>query len=97
MSALKNFTRINGALYFKGSEGVLSHCVCGKQARLILNKYHETWCGEEGPPLYRRIQRAGYYWPTMAKDASQVQMHCPKCSELPDIKECNFVASAGDW
>ena len=24
-------------------------------------------------------------------------MSCPKCSEVPDQGECNFVASAGDW
>ena len=59
--ALKNFIRINGVLYFKGSEGILARCVCAKQARIKLDQYHKIFCGEEGPPLYRRIQRAGYY------------------------------------
>ena len=62
-----------------------------------MDKYHKIWCGEEGPALYRRIQRVGYYWPSMAKDASHVQTHCPKCSELPEAGECNFVTSAVDW
>ena len=97
VTTLKNFTRINDVLYFKGPEGILARCICAKQARLKLDKYHKLFCGEEGPPLYRRIQRAGYYWPSMSKDASQLQMSCPKCSEVPDQGECNFVASAGDW
>ena len=33
----------------------------------------------------------------MAKYAFHVQTHCPKCSELPEAGECNFVTSAGDW
>ena len=52
---LKNFIRINGVLYFKGPEGILARCVCAKQARIKLDKYHKIFCGEKGPPLYRRI------------------------------------------
>ena len=97
VATLINFININGILYYKGSEGVLSWCIGAKEACLKLDKYHKIWYGEESLILYRRIYRTRYYWPSMAKDASHLQAHCPKCFELPKAGECNFVTSTGDW
>ncbi|OMO51232.1 hypothetical protein CCACVL1_29921 [Corchorus capsularis] len=51
----------------------------------------------EGPPLYRRMQRVGYYWPTMSSDCADMQYACSRCSEPPDVNDCHFVGSVGDW
>ncbi|EOY03309.1 H0502G05.11 protein [Theobroma cacao] len=94
---LKHYILIHGTLYHKGSNGVLARCVSEEEAKERLRIAHEQWCGEEGPPLHRLIQRAGYFWPSMSKDALQLQKACIRCSEPPDVQECNFVGSAGDW
>ena len=45
----------------------------------------------------RLLERAGYFWPTMANDALKLQRSFKKCSEPPDVQGCHFVGSAGDW
>ena len=94
---LKYFSLIEGVLYHRSANGVLARCISSREAEERLRAVHEQWCGEEGPPLHRLLQRAGYFWPTMSKDALQLQKSCSRCSEPPDVKECNFIGSAGDW
>ena len=84
-------------LYHKSTSGVLARCVSNSEAKERLKAIHKQWCGEEGPPLHRLLERAGYFWLTMANDALKIQRSCKKCSEPPDVQECHFVGSAGDW
>ena len=97
MTTLKHFIFIHNTLYFKGAGGILSRCISNDEAGRKLQEFHDIWCSEDGPPLYRRIQRAGYYWPSMAKDASQLQVSCLSCLLMLDEAECKFVASTRDW
>ncbi|EOY21089.1 Uncharacterized protein TCM_012421 [Theobroma cacao] len=97
ISRLKHFTLIHGVLYHKGSNGVLARCISSNEAKERLKAVHEQWYGEEGPSLHRLLQRAGYFWPTMSKDALQFQQSCSKCSKPSVVHECHFVESAGDW
>ncbi|XP_028086009.1 uncharacterized protein LOC114286987 [Camellia sinensis] len=47
--------------------------------------------------LYRKLQRQGYYWPTMAKEANDLQGKCTKCQEFAPKAECNFAEITSDW
>ena len=89
----KRYAMIQGVLYFVCPNEILARCVSMREAEERLKAAHKQWCGQEGPSLYRRIQRAGYYWPTMCQDAAHMQMACSKCSEPPDVNECLFVGS----
>ncbi|OMO98613.1 reverse transcriptase [Corchorus capsularis] len=93
----KNYAMIQEALYYRGPNGILARCISPEEAKERLRASHKQWCGMEGPPLYRRIQRAGYYWPTMSSDCANAQYACPRCSEPPDVNDCHFVGSVGDW
>ncbi|OMP03725.1 hypothetical protein COLO4_10245 [Corchorus olitorius] len=86
-----------GALYYRGPNGILARCISPEEAKERLRASHKQWCGMEGPPLYRRMQRAGYYWPTMSSDCANAQYACLRCSEPPDVNDCHFVGSVGDW
>ena len=96
ISELKNFVLID-VLYYRSTGGILARCVSKHEAQEILKKAHEQWCGEEGFSFHRLLQRAGYFWPIMSKDALQLQKSCNKCFEPPNVKECNFIGSVGDW
>ena len=49
---------------------VLSRCVGQEEAQRKLKEVHDKTCGSCGEvSLYRRLQRAGFYWPSMGKDA----------------------------
>ncbi|OMP00330.1 reverse transcriptase [Corchorus capsularis] len=96
LPSLKKYVLIHGTLYYRGANEVLARCVSSKEADCRLKAAHRQWCGQEGPPLYRRLQRAGYYWPTMMKDATHMESLCAKCSEPPNVHECHFVGSVGD-
>ena len=53
----KDFCIWNNDLYKKNGEGLLMRCV-GEQERMSkAQQLHEVICGEEGPGLYRRLQR----------------------------------------
>ena len=76
---------------------MLARCVSNSEAKERLKTIHEQWCGEEGPPLHRLLERARYFRPTMANDALKLQRSYKKCSEPPDMQECHFVGTDGDW
>ena len=52
-------------------------------------------CGEVS--LYRKLQRAGFYWPSMGKDADQVQTQCGTCQLAADREESYVVFISEDW
>ncbi|OMO58541.1 hypothetical protein CCACVL1_25448 [Corchorus capsularis] len=75
---LKSYTIIQGALYYRGPNGILARCISPEKAKERLRTSHKQWCGMEGPPLYRRMQRDGYYWRTMSSDCADAQYACPR-------------------
>ena len=67
---LKDYTLVRGELYRKMPDGVLSRCVGQGEAQRKLKEVHDKTygsCGEVN--LYRGLQRAGFYWLSMGKDA----------------------------
>ncbi|KAF7150460.1 hypothetical protein RHSIM_Rhsim02G0157700 [Rhododendron simsii] len=97
LSKLKHFTIYQGVLYYRGSRGLLVHCIGEEKAKVKIQEVHERTCGTRDVSLYRRLQRQGYYWPTMATDAAELQNKCPKCRETPSKAECNFIGVYTDW
>ena len=51
-------------------------------------------CGKVN--LYCRLQRAGFYWPSMGKDADQVQTQCGTCQLTADKAESYAVFTSED-
>ena len=74
LQLLKDYAMMRGALYRRMPGGVLSRCVGQDEAQKKLKEIHDKTCGSCGEVnLCRRFQRAGFYWPSMGKDADQVQ------------------------
>ena len=59
---LKDYTLIEGELYRRLPEGILSRCINEKEGELKLEELHSQVCRVvEKISLYRRMQRMGYY------------------------------------
>ncbi|KAG5562371.1 hypothetical protein RHGRI_005194 [Rhododendron griersonianum] len=97
LSNLKHFTIYQGVLYYRGSGGLLARCIGEEEVKVKVQEVHERSCGTEDASLYRRLQCQGYYWPTMATDAAELQSKCSKCREIPSKAECNFIGVYSDW
>ena len=70
LKVLKDYAMVRGELYRRMSGGVLSRCVGQEKAQRKLREVHDKTCGSCGEfSLYRRLQRVGFYWPSMGKDA----------------------------
>ena len=77
LKILKDYALVGEELYRKMPGGVLSKCVGQEEAQRKLKEVHNKTCGSCGEvSLYRRLQRASFYWPSMDKDANQVQTQC---------------------
>ena len=61
-------------LFYIGSGGVLGQCIEGNEAKESLMEVLEKTCGTGDGSLYLRVQRQGYYWPSMAKDAAEFKL-----------------------
>ena len=74
LKVLKDYALVRGELYCRMPEGVLSRCVVQEEAQRKLKEVHEKTYGSCGKvKLYRRLRRAGFYWPSMGKDTNQIQ------------------------
>ena len=88
LKALKDFTLVKGELYRR-----MSRCVGQEEAQRKLREVHDRTCGFCGEVnLYRRLQRAGFYWPSMGKGVEQVQTRCKVC-QLTTNKEESYLSS----
>ena len=72
----KDYAMVRGELYRR----MLSRCVGQEEAQRKLKEVHDKTCGSCGEVnLYCKLQRVGFYWPSMGKDANQVQTQCKTC------------------
>ena len=73
LKVLKNYAFVKGELYRRMPGGILSRCVGQEEAQRKLREVHDRTCGfYKEVSLYRKLQRVGFYWPSMGKDADQV-------------------------
>ena len=97
MKTFKDYILVKGELYHRMLEGILSRCVGYEEAQRKLKEVHgRTYGFYYEISLYRRLQRAGFYWPSMGKDANLVQAQCEACHLATDKKESYAVFTSED-
>ena len=95
---IKDYTLISGELYHRLSGGVLARCISIQKAKRKLIEVHEKTCeGGGGISLYRKLQRLGYYWPNMSREAADLQSQCPTCQLQHDNEEVYVTFASTDW
>ena len=98
LMALKDYTLVKGELYRRMPGGFLPRCMGRVEAQRKLKDVHDKTCGSCGKVcLYCRLQRAGFYWPSMGKEADQVQTQCGICQLAVDREESYAVFISEDW
>jgi hypothetical protein len=77
------YTVIEGQLFRRGLSTPLLKCIGPSETWYVLTEVHEESCGHHigGKSLERKSLRAGYFWPTMNKDAAEHVKKCQKCQE----------------
>ena len=79
-------------MYRRLPGGILSRCINEKEGKLKLEELHTQAYGiVEKINLYRRMQRMGYYWPNMNKEATTIQEKCQECRLAIDKEESYVV------
>ena len=68
-------------LYRRSLDGVLIRCLSQSEGLEVIKEAHDGICGahQPGPKLHERVQRLGYYWPTMIADAVAYAKKCKAC------------------
>uniref|UniRef100_A0A2N9FYK3 RNase H type-1 domain-containing protein n=1 Tax=Fagus sylvatica TaxID=28930 RepID=A0A2N9FYK3_FAGSY len=88
LKVLKDYVLIAGDLYRRLPGGVLARCVSLQEAARKLTEVHERCCElRDGVSLYRRLQRLGYFWPSMSKEAANQ----PSSNRLKKLATRYFV------
>lgn len=49
------------------------------EAKEELQHIHKLSCADNDVSLYRRLEREGYCWLAMVKEAVELQFVCPQC------------------
>uniref|UniRef100_A0A2N9EI75 Uncharacterized protein n=1 Tax=Fagus sylvatica TaxID=28930 RepID=A0A2N9EI75_FAGSY len=78
--------------------GILARCISIQEAKRKLIEIHEKTCEGGGEiSLYRRLQRLGYYWPNMSREAADLQSQCSTCQLRHDNEEIYTTFASTDW
>ncbi|RYR54309.1 hypothetical protein Ahy_A06g029565 [Arachis hypogaea] len=86
----RGFCLLNGQMFRKSNDGLLMKCVGEEERKEKAEQLHGATCGEEGPGLYRRLQRWGIYWPKMKFHCDELQASCKACQETKESMQiCN--------
>uniref|UniRef100_A0A2N9GLY1 Integrase catalytic domain-containing protein n=1 Tax=Fagus sylvatica TaxID=28930 RepID=A0A2N9GLY1_FAGSY len=94
LKALKDFVLISGDLYRRLPGGILARCVSPQEGTKKLQEVHEKSCElEGGVSLYRRLQRLGYFWPDMSKEAADLQRRCSTCQHQHENEQTGKEAA----
>ncbi|CAJ2642757.1 uncharacterized protein LOC123899916 [Trifolium pratense] len=82
-----HYTLISGRLYKRGFSSPMLLCVNEEEAKGILKEIHEGSCGSHigGRSLAGKVARAGFFWPTLLKDASDYVKSCDTCQRHADL------------
>ena len=81
------FVLIKDVLYKRGFSRPYLRCLGTKEADYVMREVHEGICGNHlgSRLLVHKLVRAGYYWPTMQKDAEADVKTCDKCQRFSNI------------
>lgn len=98
LKTVKDYVIMKGEMYRRMLGGVLSRCVGHKEAQRKLEEVHNRTCGFcKEVSLYCRLQRVGFYWLTMNREAYQIQSQCEVCHLAIDREESYAVFTVEDW
>uniref|UniRef100_A0A2N9HW49 Integrase catalytic domain-containing protein n=1 Tax=Fagus sylvatica TaxID=28930 RepID=A0A2N9HW49_FAGSY len=98
LKVLKDYVLIAGDLYRRLPGGVLARCVNLQEAAKKLIEVHEKCCEfRDGVSLYRRLQRLGYFWPNMSKEAASLQEQCSFCQHQHESDQIYATFVSSDW
>uniref|UniRef100_A0A2N9IR83 Integrase catalytic domain-containing protein n=1 Tax=Fagus sylvatica TaxID=28930 RepID=A0A2N9IR83_FAGSY len=98
LKVLKDYVLIVGDLYRRLPGGVLARCVNLQEAAKKLTEVHDRSCEfRDGVSLYRRLQRLGYFWPSMSKEAASLQEQCSFCQHQHEFDQIYATFISSDW
>ena len=77
-------------------------CIPPEDADYVLREVHKGMCGShQGPAaIKKKAERAGYFWPTMLKDAEKLVKECGSCqrhANLIHTKGSELTTMAAPW
>jgi transposase InsO family protein len=78
-----SFHLINGVLFHQSFDGVLMRCLENDEAEKVLLELHAGEAGGHfgGDTTVHKVLRAGYYWPTLFRDAHALCRKCIICQK----------------
>ena len=81
------FVLIKDVLYKRGFSCPHLRCLIPDEADCVMQTVHEEVCGNHSKSrsLVHKLIRAGYYWPTMQKDAIAYVKACDKCQRFSNL------------
>uniref|UniRef100_A0A2N9G9E6 Uncharacterized protein n=1 Tax=Fagus sylvatica TaxID=28930 RepID=A0A2N9G9E6_FAGSY len=81
------FTLMQGFLYKRGFSFPYLRCLDKAEADYVMREVHEGICGNHSGArsLVHKLVRAGYYWPTMQKDALSYTRACDRCQRFGNL------------
>ena len=81
------FVLIRDVLYKKGFSRPYLRCLSHDEADYVMGEVHEGICENHSGArsLVHKLIRAGYYWPTMLKDAQAYVKTCDKCQRFSNL------------
>ena len=81
------FVLMKDVLYKKGFSRPYLRCLGQEEANYIMREVHEGICENHSgvQSLVHKLIQAGYYWPTMLKDAQAYVQSCDKCQRFSNF------------
>ena len=81
------FVLIRDVLYKRGFSRLYLRCLSHDEADYMMREVHDGICGNHSGArsLAHKLIRAGYYWPTMLKDAQAYVKTCDKCQRFSNL------------
>lgn len=78
------YVLVGGTLYRRGYSPPLLKCLPDKDASYVLREIHHGVCGNHSGAmaLANKVIRAGYYCPTMIRDAAELVRACDACQRF---------------
>ena len=82
------FIIIKDTLYRRGHSFIYLHCANKEEVNYVLQEIHEGICGNHAGArsLVGKALRAGYYWPTLQKDAYDLVKACDQCQRFANVQ-----------
>lgn len=78
------YVLVGGTLYRHGYSLPMLKCLPDEDASYVLREIHHGVCGNHSgaKALANKVIRAGYYWPTMIRDAAELVKACDACQRF---------------